>query len=504
MLTDTGLASEYENEIHSHFHDNLTSLFNHGFFRVSLERELMRSERHGEALALGLIDVDLFERYNQRHNPVEADRLLKQIADIVLDQIRQVDLAARYSGDVIAVALSKCDKESALIPMERIRQHIEELTGGDPTVSIGLASCPEDANSTEGLLTKAQEALLQAKIRGRNRVHCLEAGGGQREEEVRPRILAVDDDPRNLKLLKALLQAEYEIVTASSGADALSISRKIDLDLVLLDIMMPGMDGFEVCRRLKHSEATRLIPIVMVTAFDDSEAKVRAIEAGADDFLTKPPNKTELLARVKSLTRVKRLNNSLTTIENVLISLAKVVEAKDAYTQGHILRVANLALALGRRMGLPESEIEALRIGGILHDIGKIGVSAQILNKPGPLNDEEWEAMKGHPDAGYEICLPLAHNLGKALNIIRHHHERIDGSGYPDGLKGDEIAVTARIMNVVDIYDALTSNRPYRKAMSTEKATGILKEEVAQGKLDDEIVAHLITMLGRSEGEPKD
>jgi putative two-component system response regulator len=503
MLTDTGLANEYENEIHSHFYDSLTSLFNHGFFRVSLERELKRSERHGETLSLGLIDVDLFARYNQRHNPVEADRLLKQIADIVLDQIRQVDLATRYSGDVIAVALSKCDKESALFPLERIRQYVEEMTGGDPTVSIGLASCPEDANSTEGLLAKAQEALLQAKIRGRNRVHCLEAGGGQRAD-VRPRILVVDDDARNLKLLKALLQAEYEIVTASSGAEALSISRKIDLDLILLDIMMPGMDGFEVCRRLKQSETTRLIPVVMVTALDDSDAKVKAIEAGADDFLTKPPNKTELLARAKSLTRVKRLNNSLTTIENVLISLAKAVEAKDAYTQGHILRVANLAVALGRRMGLPETQIEALRIGGILHDIGKIGVSAEILNKPGPLDDEEWEDMKGHPDAGYEICLPLAHNLGEALDIIRHHHERIDGSGYPDGLKGNEIAVTARIMNVVDIYDALTSNRPYRNALTTEKATGILKEEVAQGKLDEEIVALLIAMLDRSEGERED
>jgi putative two-component system response regulator len=503
MLTDTGLASEYENEIHSHFYDSLTSLFNHGFFRISLERELRRSERHGETLTLGLIDVDLFARYNQRRNPVEADRLLKRIADIVLDQIRQVDLAARYSGDVIAVALSKCDKESALLPLERIRQHVEEMTAGDPTVSIGLASCPDDANSTEGLLAKAHEALLQAKIRGRNRVHCLEVGAGQKAE-MRPRVLAVDDDARNLKLLKALLQAEYDIVTASSGAEALSISRKIDLDLILLDIMMPGMDGFEVCRRLKQSETTRLIPIVMVTAIDDSEAKVKAIEAGADDFLTKPPNKTELLARVKSLTRVKRLNNSLTTIENVLISLAKAVEAKDAYTQGHILRVANLAVGLGRRMGLPEPQIEALRIGGILHDIGKIGVSAEILNKPGPLDDEEWEVMKGHPDAGYEICLPLAHNLGEALDIIRHHHERIDGSGYPDGLKGNEIAVTARIMNVVDIYDALTSNRPYRKAMTTEKATGILKEEAAQGKLDDEIVALLMAMLDRSEGERED
>ena len=215
-------------------------------------------------------------------------------------------------------------------------------------------------------------------------------------------------------------------------------------------------------------------------------------------------NRMELLARAKSLTRVKRLNNSLTTIENVLISLAKAVEAKDAYTQGHILRVANLAVALGRRMGLPEAEIEALRIGGILHDIGKIGVAADILNKPGPLDDEEWEVMKGHPDAGYEICLPLADSLGEALHIIRHHHEKIDGSGYPDRLEGSEIAVTARIMNVVDIYDALTSNRPYRKAMSTDKAFGILKEEVTQGKLDDEIVTHLLAMLDKSASPQED
>jgi len=273
------------------------------------------------------------------------------------------------------------------------------------------------------------------------------------------------------------------------------VVRDTDVDLILLDIIMPGMDGYEVCQNLKESEATRLIPIVMLTALDDTESRVKGIEAGADDFISKPPNRAELMARIRSLLRINTLNRDLTSFENVLISLAYAVEAKDVYTQGHIMRVSDFAVLIGKQTGVSESDLKALRLGGILHDIGKIGISEDILNKPGALTDDEWAIMKQHPAEGHRICTPLKKNLGSALPVIRHHHEKLDGSGYPDALKGEGISRMARIMAVADIYDALTSDRSYSKKMDNDSALGILKEEAAEGKLDEAIVNRVIDMV---------
>jgi putative two-component system response regulator len=203
----------------------------------------------------------------------------------------------------------------------------------------------------------------------------------------------------------------------------------------------------------------------------------------------------ELIARSKSLIKLKRLNDNLASVEYVLFSLAKTVEAKDRYTKGHVERVSKMAIILGRNMGLTESEMEALRFGGILHDIGKITIPEYILNKPGPLNPEEAEVMKNHPVAGYNICLPLKKNLGQALDVIRQHHEKLDGSGYPDGLKKDDISIASRIMAVVDIYDALITNRAYREGLSFESAFEILRKEVKKEKLDELVVEKLIETM---------
>ena len=471
--------------------DSLTGLFNHGFFHLSLERELRNAGQSGTMLTLALMDMDLFSAFNKAHGPIEGDRMLKKIADLVLEDIRESDLAARYSGDVIAVILPDTDRKTAHTILESLRKTVAGISGTGTTVSIGLASFPDDATTTENLLEKAGEALHQAKIRGKNRVYF----NKEKEEpttDSASTILVVDDDPRNVKLLEALLSSmDYSVLKAFSGEDALSIVKKTNVDLVLLDIMMPGMDGYEVCRRLKGKESTRMIPVVLITALDDLDSKIKGIEAGADDFITKPPNKTEILTRAKTLTKVKALNNNLTSIENVLFSMANAVEAKDSYTQGHIQRVAHTAVTLASIMGLPKKEVEAARLGGILHDIGKIGISRKILNKPGPLDPEEWDIMREHPKISYNICLPLEKNLGLALDPIRHHHEKLDGSGYPDGLKKDEISTAARIMAIADIYDALVTDRPYRKGMSVEKAFRILLQEADEGKLDKNIIKHL-------------
>ena len=489
------LTKTYETKTGAPVTDSLTRLLNLGFFQFLLDREFKRSERYGGPFTLALIDVDAFSFYNQRHGTVEGDVKLRQIADIILENIRESDMAARFSGDVLAVLLVQANITAAFGSIERIRTAVETIANGHLTISAGLASFPENASDGSTLIQKAQKALLQAKIKGKNRV-CTIGNPSVIPSKEKERILVVDDDPRNVKLIEALLlPMNYEVIKAFSGLEALSMVNKVEMDLVLLDIMMPVMSGYEVCRRLKSIEDTRLIPVVMVTALDSIEDKVKAIEAGADDFLSKPVNKVELLARTQSLVRLKKLNSRMVGMENILFSLANAVEAKDTYTQGHVDRVASLAMAVGDKMKLSEGELEALKYGGALHDIGKIWVSGEILNKPGALNPSEWKEMQGHAEAGYKICMPLKKNLGPALDVIRHHHEKLDGSGYPDGLKREQIPMVIRIMTVVDIYDALITDRPYRKSLGKEKTFDILHQEVNEGKLDKSVVACLIELV---------
>jgi putative two-component system response regulator len=494
---DIQLAEKYENEIGAPFTDSLTGLYNNGFFQISLANEIKRSERYGNVFSIALIDVDSFSLFNVSHGPLEGDRLLKNIAGLITKNIREVDLAARYSGNSFAVIVTESNCQQTLTVADRIRNDVAKKYNGVSTVSIGLASCPDDVTTARNLINKANEALTKAKLQGKNNIHFAENRTNKKTQN-RPTILIVDDDPQNLKLLEGMFfQIECELLKASNGIDTLSIINKTAVDLVLLDVMMPDMEGYEVCRQLKASEATRLIPVVLVTALDDREAKIKGIDSGADDFITKPPNKMELIARSKSLIKLKRLNDNLASVEYLLFSLARTVEAKDKYTKGHVERVSTLSTILGRNMGLSESEMEALRFGGILHDIGKITIPEYILNKPGPLTPEEIEVIKSHPVAGYNICLPLKKNLGPALDVIRQHHEKLDGSGYPDGLKNEDISVASRIMAVVDIYDALITDRAYREGLPLERAVEILRKEVAKKKLDEVVVQKLIEFVGQ-------
>jgi putative two-component system response regulator len=496
-MAATSLKTDYETETGAPVFDNLTGLFNHGFFQLLLERECKRSRRYDEPLSMVLMDIDGFKRYNRRNGPVAGDRVIIQLAQSIKEHVRDVDVVSRYSGNVFAIAFIKADTHGALVPVERIRKSIEHRFQKDLTVSVGLASICLHEGISPGkiLMNNANEALINAKLQGRNQVCCFKKERNETPSE-KSKILIVDDESRNLKLLEALLiPLKHSVVKASCGADALSVVGNVDVDLILLDIMMPDMDGYEVCRRLKESEATRNIPVVMVTALDDMESKVRAIEAGADDFLTKPINRVELLARTRSLIKLRKLNRKFISIENILFSLANAVEAKDIYTQGHVDRVSNLAVSLGRKMKCSEQDLESLWYGGALHDIGKIKIAETILNKPDKLDTEEFNKMQEHADAGYKICLPLEKVLGPALEIIRHHHEKLDGTGYPDGLVSDEISMTNRIMAVVDIYDALVTDRPYRKQMPREKAFRILLEEAGNGKIDGAVVESLISMV---------
>ena len=304
----------------------------------------------------------------------------------------------------------------------------------------------------------------------------------------RPRVLVVDDVPANRRLMAAFLaDVDCDVDAAEDGLAALEVIRARPPDLVLLDVQMPGLDGFSVCRRIKSDPATRLVPVVMVTALSNVQDRVDALEAGADDFMSKPVDRIELVARARSALRLKAVYDSLDSAERVIFALAAAVEAKDAYTEAHTERVAESARRLGVRLGLSEDELETLYRGGLIHDIGKIGVPDTVLLKPGPLDAEERRLIEQHPVTGERIARPLR-SAASYLPIIRHHHERWDGQGYPDGLAGEDIPLLARMVAICDAFDALTSDRSYRRSRSTQDALGIL-EAGAGSQWDAELVA---------------
>jgi putative two-component system response regulator len=269
------------------------------------------------------------------------------------------------------------------------------------------------------------------------------------------------------------------------------------VDLVLLDVVMPGRTGFSACQQIKSNVKTRLIPTVLVTGLTDTDDRIHGIMCGADDFLNKPVNKHELLARIHSLLRLKSFTDELENAETVLFSLATSIEAKDPYTEGHCERLSEYSVALAERLSLSDELRVALRRGGMVHDVGKVVVPEHILLKPGPLTDEEWKIMKQHPVVGEKICRPLK-SFRLVIPIIRHHHEKLDGSGYPDGLKGEQIPITARVLQIVDIYDALTTDRPYRKALPPEDAIAMIRKEVKRGWWDGSLVDELEGLITAS------
>ena len=312
-----------------------------------------------------------------------------------------------------------------------------------------------------------------------------------------PRILVVDDQPSIAGLMSQLLGMRgYDVVTAANAEEAeAEVERQVP-DLILSDVIMPGKSGYELCREFKDNPATRLIPFVLITGLSDSGDKLRGIEVGADDFLNKPVLAEELIARVKSLLRLKEFTDELETVDSVLCTLGLIVEGRDPYTEGHCERLAVNAADLGRHLGLDQDSIVALRRGGYLHDLGKIAVPDEILKKGSNLSAEEWQIMKLHPVTGENICKPLK-SLRLVLPIIRHHHEHSDGSGYPDALNGSDIPVLPRILQVVDVYDALRTARPYKAPLSHEQAAQTMREEARRGLWDAEMVAEYFFMLER-------
>ena len=311
----------------------------------------------------------------------------------------------------------------------------------------------------------------------------------------RPTILVVEDDARIREVLAGLLGAlGYRLLMAVSAEQALDALNVVRPDLVLTDVHLGAMNGIELCARLKADPRYELMPVVILTSVNDLQARVAGLAAGADDFFTKPVEFVELRTRLAALLRVKMLLGQLERAESVITTLALTIEARDPYTLGHCDRLSRYAVALGEALGLDHEMLRALRLGGYLHDLGKIAVPDGILLKPGPLDPIEQERIRAHAGAGSDLVIGLQ-SMDLVRPIMRHHHERWDGSGYPDGLKGEAIPLGARIISVVDVFDALHTDRPYKAALPRSEAVSLLIRETDAGYWDPKVVETFLDIL---------
>ena len=311
----------------------------------------------------------------------------------------------------------------------------------------------------------------------------------------RATIMVVEDAPTIRGVLSDLLGSlGYHVVVAPSAEKALQLLNVIAPDLILTDVHMGAMSGVELCKRVKSDPRYEFTPVVVLTAVSDLDARVAGLAAGADDYFSKPVDAAELGTRVAALLRVKLLLNQLERAEGVITTLALTIEARDTYTSGHCDRLARYAVAVGQALGVEPATSRALKLGGYLHDLGKIAVPDGILLKPGPLTAAERERIRIHPAVGADLVLGLK-SLEGVRPIMRHHHEKWDGSGYPDGLKGEAIPLGARIISVVDVYDALHTMRPYKPALSHEDAVSVLRQETDAGFWDPHVVTIFLEVL---------
>ncbi|CAN5753232.1 response regulator [soil metagenome] len=281
-----------------------------------------------------------------------------------------------------------------------------------------------------------------------------------------PLVLIIEDEPTQRALLSRVVEREgYRVIGLADGETGLRAIAEHSPQLVLLDLNLPRMDGFEICRQLRADPLTATLPVIVITAHTALDDMVMALDAGADDFLAKPVQQVELLARMRSAMRLRHAITSLERANQIVAALANAVEAKDLALVHHCRWLAHHAARVGVNVGLRGEELEAVAYGALLHDVGKIGVPEHLLRKDGPLSDDEWRLMRRHPEIGERICSPLSASRAFAP-IIRHHHEHFDGRGYPDRLRGDQIPLGARIVAIADAYEAMVHGRPYQPAQT--------------------------------------
>lgn len=441
-------------------------------------------------------------------NPVVGELLVAELQRWDVDATLVADLpraVTALSNDTFSLAL--IDGEIPGVTARAVALALRSLPGQSGLPLVLMTSLGGRSEGTERSLdardgrfaayvtkpvrpARLHDALIQALAGGRADAAAAPASAPApqpRTPELRLsgiRVLVTDDDPGvRTALARSLTNAGAEVRTAENGTGALSVAREWNADTILLDASMPGLDGFEVCRRLKADPATRLIPVIIITGLDTTDDRRRVLEAGADGIIPKPFDREELFARVRSCARLKQTTDHLERADELLVVMARSVEGKDPNTLGHCERLSDYSARLAARIGMEAADVDALRLSGLVHDIGKGALPDTILRKSTTLDDQDWAAMRSHPVEGERLCRG-APGFGRVLPIIRHHHEKMDGSGYPDGLRGNDIPKAARVLQLVDVYDALTTARPYRVAESPEGALGIMEHEVDRGWWD--------------------
>jgi putative two-component system response regulator len=329
-----------------------------------------------------------------------------------------------------------------------------------------------------------------------------ETGSEAKPHELQ-RVLIADSNPIVRKILRHnFTTLGWEAIEADDGEKVLQLAHSNPAPhAILVDLNLPKINGYDVCRSLKDDIQTQVIPVVAITSLNTAEEKNRALEAGADEFLSKPINQAELAVRLRSLMRIQRFNQELIGAESVAMALARAVASKDGYSNSHVERVANFAETLAESLGLEFSQVKIVRYGAILHNVGKIAIPDAVLEKTGTLTPREKALFQQHPRVGCDICAPLK-PLKPVLPIIRHHKEHWDGTGYPDGLRGDEIPLGAQIVGIVDVYAALTSDRPFRAAVTHAVAIKKLRDRTREGCHNPELVERFVQCLEKSTDDP--
>ncbi|MEI6515136.1 MAG: diguanylate cyclase [bacterium] len=510
-------------------HDSLTGLYNRAYFEEQTERAWQLARRYGYSMTVAIMDLDNFKAVNDTYGHLVGDQMLREFVDIILKVVRTSDVAARFGGDEFVVLLPQTDLPSGMILGNRLRLAVDEhVFCADTlrlkmTTSIGLATSRDIAPSDHAkeMLRLADIALYAAKREGRNQVRSWSADRGSdsatavlesrppkagisTEPRRQPRILVLDDEPVIVKVLQVILNgAGYSVDSALSSTDGIEMVRQNSdvYDVVITDLTMPDVSGLEVLLALRQID--RFAMTVVMTGFATKENAIACLRQGAFEFIEKPIIKEELLAAVekaldhrsllveneryrlrledmvqqKSAALLETMEELKLSLDFSLQALAGLLDVREHSTGQHSNRVRAVSLAMCKVLGLPRNDVQAMAHGALLHDIGKIAVPDAILLKPGPLSDEEWKVMRRHPEVGYNILKTSPH-LKDVAELVYSHQERYDGKGYPRSLKGDAICLGARVFAVVDAYDAMRSDRPYRRAMSSEKAAQELRDGV--------------------------